>query len=243
MEMSTVAQLAELNRRFYEEHAENFADARPRLQPGVRLILDRIAPGARVLEAGCGDGKVARALPGVHYTGFDQSLALLERARRYMPAAGSAGAVRPAAWSFRPADLLSPDFPAQVPGAGFDWVLAFAVFHHLPSYAARERALRHLAERLAPGGTLVLSNWQFHTSPRLLRRQAPWSTVGLKPADVEPGDFLLTWERKGQHGLRYVHALDAAEARALAEAAGLTVVEVFQSDGVNGALAEYVVSR
>lgn len=248
MELSTRQTLAGLNRRFYEQHAENFADSRPRLQPGVRRLLSRISPGARVLEVGCGDGKVARALPQVQYTGLDQSAALLQRAieyttkdeRRTTKVGSSFVLGRPkGSFVFLQADLLSLDLP---PGP-FDWVLAFAVFHHLPGRATRQSVLQHLAGRLTPTGTIIMSNWQFHTSPRFLLRQAPWSALGLTEADVEPGDALLTWERKGRHGLRYVHALDETEARRLAAAAGLAVTEVFASDGINGALAEYVVAK
>jgi tRNA (uracil-5-)-methyltransferase TRM9 len=103
--------------------------------------------------------------------------------------------------------------------------------------------LQQLVQHLAPGGHFVMSNWQFHTSPRLLGRQAPWSTLNLTLDDVEPGDALLSWERKGRRGLRYVHALDTAEAHHLVGAAGLTVTEVFHADGITQALAEYVVAR
>jgi hypothetical protein len=53
----------------------------------------------------------------------------------------------------------------------------------------------------------------------------------------------LTWERKGQTGLRYVHALDQAEAQVLMNGAGLEVVETFSADGHTGDLAEYVVAQ
>src|SRR5215831_1351057 len=86
MDLSTSARLVALNRQFYAEHAENFADARPRLPAGAARVLAGVAPGARVLEIGCGDGKVGRALAraGVTaYYGLDSSEAMLERARRY----------------------------------------------------------------------------------------------------------------------------------------------------------------
>ena len=245
MEMSTVAQLAELNRRFYEEHAESFADSRPRLQPGVPRILGRIGAGARVLEVGCGDGQVARALRNTQYTGIDQSAGLLERARsfatndeRRRTTEEAAFALGRAKQSFVLGDVLSAE---SLPPGPYDFILAFAVFHHLPGGATRERVLKQLARRLAPGGSFVFSNWQFHRGSRFHRLRAPWSTIGLNEADVEPGDALLTWERKGQPGLRYVHALDEAEARGLATGAGLAVTEVFTSDGHTGDLAEYVV--
>jgi SAM-dependent methyltransferase len=260
MELSTVQSLAAVNRRFYEQHAENFADSRPRLQPGIRRVLARIPPGSRVLDVGCGDGKVARALSGVDYVGLDQSEALLRRALEYMTndkrqrtkdrgipsatngASGPAFVGRPSSFVWLHADLLSPTLPA-LPSAPFDFILAFAVFHHLPGRDTRQRLLGQLAACLAPGGTFAMSNWQFQSSERFLGRRAPWSAIGLSEADVEPGDALLTWERKGQRGLRYVHALEHAEAERLLVGAGLTLIESFASDGGSGGLAEYVVAQ
>jgi hypothetical protein len=54
---------------------------------------------------------------------------------------------------------------------------------------------------LLPEGRLLLSNWQFATNSRQRRKQLAWSTAGLEPADVEPGDYLLSWQRGGL-GLR-----------------------------------------
>jgi hypothetical protein len=121
--------------------------------------------------------------------------------------------------------------------------LAFSVFHHLPGFDARAQLLHTLAERLAAGGVCAMSNWQFTRSTRLRRRVVPWSELELTAVDVEPGDYLLSWERRGRRGLRYVHLLDEVEARGLATAAGLRVIEVFQSDGVSGDLADYVLLR
>ena len=75
-----------------------------------------------------------------------------------------------------------------------------------------------------------------------MKRVVGWARIGLAPSDVEAGDYLLTWERTGQHGLRYVHLLDEAEARELAKSAGLEVIDVLESDGASGVLAEYVMS-
>lgn len=254
MELTTARTLADLNRRFYEQHAEAFAEARPRLHPGVKRVLASIPASACVLELGCGDGKVGRWLAAnanvASYLGLDSSEAMLERARRYTqltddrrrtPEAHSSFGIRHLSFAF--ADLTSPDWPLVLPSHTFDWILAFAVFHHLPTFDARTRSLRALAERLGPGGRFAMSNWQFTRSERLKRRIVPWSALNLGQAEVEPDDYLLSWERGGQRGLRYVHVLDEAEARRIAEAARLTVVEVFRSDGVTGDLSDYVQMR
>lgn len=258
MELSTTQRLAALNQLFYAEHAENFADARPRLPAGVQRVLAGIAAGVRVLEVGCGDGKVARALAraGVGaYVGLDSSEAMLQRARRYTTGdegratngadgASVIGPLSPAAlrgFVFLSADLASPSWPDVIARQSFGWILAFAVFHHLPGYDLRAGVLRTLASHLAPGGRVALSNWQFTRSDRLKKRVAPWARVGLSDADVERGDYLLTWERNGKHGLRYVHVLDEKEARRMAAGAGLRVVETFSADGVTGDLSDYVI--
>jgi SAM-dependent methyltransferase len=259
MELSTIHRLTALNRRFYAEHAENFADARPRLPAGVQRVLAGVKPGARVLEVGCGDGKVGRALAraGVAvYVGLDSSEAMLERAAQFTRGAGSV--VRdssattlhaprtthhayPAPIDFKIADLASPSWPSALPTEPFDWTLAFAVFHHLPGYALRAGVLATLANHLAPGGRVALSNWVFIRSERLKKRIVPWEQAGLSQDDVEPGDYLLSWERKGQHGLRYVHVVDSDEVALMAADAGLRVVETFRADGVTDDLSDYVV--
>ena len=251
MELSTARYLADFNRRFYEAHALNFADSRPRLGAGARRVLELIRPGARVLELGCGDGKVARALAGGEYVGVDQSEGMIERAERLMEARGRSpevgenltSDVRLLTSRFIRADLTDPDWTSALPPGLFDWVLAFGVFHHLPRAALRRAVLAQAAELLKPGGRAAMANWQFTRSERLRRRLRPWAEAGLDDSALEPGDYLLSWERKASRGLRYVHLLEQDEARAMAQAAGLRVSDVFQSDGVSDNLSEYVIMQ
>jgi SAM-dependent methyltransferase len=239
--------LADLMREFYDTHAEDFSATRPRLPPGVGRLLDRIPAGSRVLEVGCGDGKVGRRLAerGAHYLGLDGSAAMVNRAKRLTEKwkVESRLATFHFPLSFSVADLLDEHWPDIIARQVFDWALAFAVLHHLPGFATRARVVRALAERLPSGGMLAMSNWQLTRSERLRERIVPWSVWGLSEAAVEPNDFLLTWERGERRGLRYVHVLAEAEAHQLAGEAGLTVTEVFSADGAGGNLAEYVVMR
>jgi tRNA (uracil-5-)-methyltransferase TRM9 len=252
MELTIARQLADLNRRFYADHASAFAYTRSTPQPGIHRILTRIPSGAHVLEIGCGDGKVARALVEQtsvgSYLGLDLDEGMIERARQV---AGGRWQVKdnfpPATFhlppiSFALADLTSFDW-SHVLSRSFDWILAFSVFHHLPGLETRAQILRDLAGHLAPGGTCVMSNWQFIRSERLKQHIVPWSALNLTTSDVEPNDYLLSWERNNKRGLRYVHVLGESEARSMAEAAGLTVEEVFHSDGVSSDLADYVVMQ
>lgn len=225
--------LVELNRRFYAEFGENFSATRRRIQPGVRKILSRLAGGERILDLGCGNGELARALAqsGFHgeYLGLDFSLPLLRDA-----------GVQPGTFPVRffAVDLTSPDWSLST--AHCSLLTAFAVLHHIPSHELRLNLLQQAHRLLAPEGHFVHSNWQFLNSARLRARIQPWETVGLSAADVDEGDYLLDW-RAGGSGLRYAHHFSEQELAELAAETGFRVAESFLSDGENGRLALYQV--
>ena len=221
--------LRDLNQKFYATFAGEFANSRGRTEPGFERVLAQVEPGSRVLDLGCGHGRVAFLLPaGCSYTGVDFSAEMLAQ----VDAGGQERAMR-----FVTADLLSEDWPATV-GSQYDWITIRAVLQHIPGYTARARILRQAAALLAPGGHIVLANWQFLAAKRLHRRIQVWSEVGLSEAEVETGDYLLDWQRGGR-GLRYVHLVDAAETARLAADAGLTITELFRADGRENNLTLY----
>lgn len=76
---------------FYDRAAERFAklDAGENPTPELADFIDRLAPGASVLDLGCGPGISCAhfAAAGFDVTGLDASEALLDVARRIAPAA------------------------------------------------------------------------------------------------------------------------------------------------------------
>jgi SAM-dependent methyltransferase len=235
MNTQTVQQLLELNHQFYQRFSHEFSQTRQRLQPGVRRILQDLPPGLAYLDLGCGNGETWRWLASQaaprRYVGLDFSPGLLEAASQ-----GQASqAVVP---EFYLVNLAASDWGHDLPAAAFDRVLAFAVLHHLPGQALRLQILSGVRRLLAPGGELLLSNWQFTNSPKLAERLLPWSAAGLEAACVDEGDFLLDW-RSGGSGLRYVHLYSEAELADLAEKSGFSVRESFYSDGHGGRLGLY----
>ena len=98
------------------------------------------------------------------------------------------------------------------------------------------------ARLLPPAGHLIVSTWQFMSSPRLRRRLLTWGTVGLREEDVEPGDHLMSWG-EGAAGQRYVAAIGEEELLLLSASSGLEPVELFTTDGLEGDLNLYGVFR
>ncbi len=247
MNRATAERLLDLNRRFYEERGGDFSATRQRLQPGVKRLIERLQGSESILDLGCGNGELARALSrgGYHgsYLGLDSSPVLLAEA-----SSSSFGfPVRLLA-----ADLSQPGWdrglmPAEagissVQEPPFEVIFCFAVLHHLPGAALRSEVLCKIHELLGVEGIFMLSNWRFTHSPRTSRRIQSWNAAGLAREDVEPNDYLLDWKRGGI-SLRYVHQFEESELRELAAANGFEVTETFYSDGADGQSSIYQVWR
>lgn len=107
----------------------------------LTLLEPRLAPGARVLDAGCGTGLLLSQLPaGLRLAGLDLSPRALEHAARRLPGA----------------ELRSGSLPGDLPfePGSQDWILLTDVLEHVEDDDA---ALAALGGLLAPGGRLLLT--------------------------------------------------------------------------------------
>ena len=130
-------------------------DAVTRLLP-YQEMLDQVvealevAPGMRVLDAGCGTGvlaeRLAMACPDIELVGVDHSSAMLARAR--------ARRAWPGSFTFVERDI---DGSLAADAAGFDRIASVNVIWTLPDPQA---TLAHMTAGLRPGGRMV------HTTPR-----------------------------------------------------------------------------
>ncbi len=115
MDSETAEKLLALNRAFYASFARPFADSRPVRDPALTCILPYIPQRARVLDVGCGNGRLAllldRERPGVSYLGFDAVPELVEVAR-----ARAAGLAAISA-ALRVADVARPGWARALAGA------------------------------------------------------------------------------------------------------------------------------
>jgi SAM-dependent methyltransferase len=229
MDEMLVRRLVALNEAFYARFAAPFAASRATAQPGFARLLPYVPAGRpRLLDVGCGDGRFGRFLAGqgvaVEYVGVDFSADLLR------------AATGPGRFVSR--DLSRAGSLADL--GQFALVVCLATLQHIPGRDNRARLLAEMGACLAPGGHIALANWQFTASDRQRRKIRPWAEAQIDAAELEVGDYLLSWQRGG-YGLRYVALLDEAETQRLADAAGLRIVTQFYSDGRDGNLNLYSV--
>jgi len=141
---------ATLARTFLEGVRGGIPFAAEQLDVMLRVIQARKVPVGRVLDLGCGNGVLARAIltrhPQAQCTLVDFSEPMLDAARAQL-----GGHQLPP--QFVLADLATPDWSRTLTPP-FDVVVSGYAIHHLPD--ARKRELYHeIFALLAPGGIFV----------------------------------------------------------------------------------------
>ena len=158
----------------YDEAFRELAASGADVHGEAAFVAAAVPAGARVLDAGCGTGRVAVELArrGLEVTGVDNDASMLEVARR-------SPAVR---WV--DADLAGLDLPER-----YDLVVAAGNVVVFLAEGTEQEVVRRLAGHLVPGGLLV-SGWR---TDRLTAAAYDGLAAG---AGLEAVERWSTWDRE-----------------------------------------------
>lgn len=191
---------------------------------GLRLCEEslrrRLDDADRVLDVGCGAGRVTNTLAADHdVVGLDVNVPALRAAR-------AAGAAR----GFVGGDMGRLPFRSGT----FDrvWCLRFS-FNALPTADERSRTLRELWRVCAPGGSIVIEAFNWHYPGRfglvrvanlldLAARRLRWVGQGRTGSHpLPPRDVIYLANKDAAAAPGYAHLTTVAELGALVASAGL----------------------
>ncbi|MEL6182972.1 MAG: class I SAM-dependent methyltransferase [Myxococcota bacterium] len=220
------------NLAFYEQVADRFSRTRSRPWRGWMEIDLPNLPVARVLDVGCGNGRLYEHLLGqsrgaLDYLGVDFSPALLDHARQR--AARLRRDEDRVEW--RQLDVHSLD-PTET--SLFDRIYLFGVMHHVAERGRREALLRTLGRCLQPTGQLWVTHWRFDADDGY----RPPSAAPPPPSPNEREGHWLSFDGVGQ---RFCVAIEEAEIDSYPEACDLVERRRFFADGRTGRMNLYVI--
>lgn len=161
-------------RQKYQGQINNPDHHQPLVERGLVQAVLQNSPG-KILEVGCGSGRLYQALKSAgfkgEYFGLEMSQQVIEANREKF---------RDANW------ICGSVYSATVPNFPFDSIYAYFVLEHC---IFPERALRQMCDWLRPGGSLVLVFPDYVTS-RLFSSQHIGHKEGRAKNHLAKGDFL-----------------------------------------------------
>ncbi|MBI4215595.1 MAG: class I SAM-dependent methyltransferase [Parcubacteria group bacterium] len=241
MNSDVARKIIQLNKTSYDQIARSFSDTRFYPWPILKYLLQHCPPQAKILDVGCGNGRLLELLAGTcpavaggdyDYTGVDSSRHLVELAwEKWRNKIGQA--------QFLVKDILDP---LPFPDSFFDSVFCIAVLNHIPSRELQLVVLKEIYRILRPGGYLLMTNfnlWHFNFKgkgvfnyiiKRMNRQDGLWNYLekyNISPRDLGIRDVMTLWQGGGKPAPLYYYAFTLGELKKLAREAGFQVIEQF----------------
>lgn len=207
MRQKLAEKLLKQTQQVYNAIAYDFSNTRSQMWQDLLPLLDYSRKGDKVLDLGCGNGRLFGALKEkqVDYIGCDNSSELLKIAQDKYPEA-----------KFYLTDGLSLPFQNET----FDIIYCIAVLHHIPSRKLRDQFLQEAKRVLKPHGLFVATVWKLNQkkSLKLILKFSLLKIIGENKMDF--GDVLVPWRNQAT---RFVHNFTKRGLKKLLNQAGFQI--------------------
>ena len=200
-------------RQDYNRIAEYFSSTRSFLWKELVPLTEYVKPGDKVLDLGCGNGRLYSFLRkrNIKYFGVDSSEKMIEIAREK----NQEGDPR-----FEVVEALDLPFSENT----FDKIYSIAVLHHIPSSNFRSDFVKEIKRVLKPKGKVILTVWNLAQINR-------WPLIKYTilrlfgKSELGSGDVFCPWKNPEGKVLarRYVHCFSKPELEELFKEAGFRV--------------------
>ena len=219
MKLKYAKYLLEKTKQDYEKIAEHFSLKRRFFWPELEKIKNYIKDGDKVLDWGCGHGRLLLILKDkkIKYIGADTSFKILEIAKKNFPG-----------HDFRLFDKLS----LPLSDSFFNVICCIATIHHIPSKRLRLKLLKEFRRTLKKDGVLILTIWYLWIGKRkiVFKYIFKWllSKISRKKTELDFKDIFIPWKNNQGKILahRYLHAFSKRELAKLVEGAGFKIKEL-----------------
>lgn len=196
----------------YEKIASQFDQTRKWLWPEFEYFKKYIHKGQKVLDVGCGNGRLFELFElfeYVDYTGIDNNKMFIDIAQKNYSSA-----------KFVRDNLIKFKSPYQA-----DLIFSIAAFHHIPSVALRKKSIQNLHDNLKDNGVLILTVWNlFQKKYRKYVIKAFFKFL-LTFGKYDWNDTFIPWGKSGIK--RYYHAFTPRELWTVFKNNGFEILEMF----------------
>lgn len=234
MNQETQKNLLKIVEKNYDDIADDFSETRKKyLWPELLNLTEDVKDGDRILDAGCGNGRLIEAFRGkkVDYLGVDNSVELLKTASETYPEN-----------KFILGNILDL---GKIKQLNFDRIFCIAVLHHLPGRDLQVEALRQLKNKIGEHGKIIITVWNLWSRKKfrrlilkfwllkLIRKTGMMSRRASRDPDFalrtsgDFGDILFDWKNiPGKQ--RYYHAFRKCELKKNIKKSGLKIERIYK---------------
>lgn len=221
----------------YDLISDKFSQTRKHFWRGLEFIADYAKDGDKVLDFGCGNGRLLELLKdkNIDYLGVDVSEKLIDIAKAKYPDKTD---------NFR---KISSSDSLPLPDNSFNTVFSVAVFHHFPSKKYRRDIIKELYRTTKKDGYVVITVWNLWQKKYIKNIIDNWlNKIYLSfggsffigeagsPKWLDWNDCNITFrDNQGKVFNRYHHAFSKCELKNLFKKAGFKIEKCENVGGRN----------